>query len=321
MADGVAPLASAVSGANFEQAAELVLAFLREHVPMDFWSVTRVENDRQTYLYLGDNGYALQRGGSHAWQDSFCVHMVDGRAPAVVADAQQVPLYAGAGVNALVEIGAYAGARIDDADGQLFGALCGLARRPGDEEALKSAEPLLVLLGRLLTTVLRADRARDEAARRELDAEVRAHTDALTGLYNRRAWDRLLEEEQSRFERFADPTVVAVLDLDRMKEVNDSLGHEAGDRYLRSAARALHAVVRDADVVARTGGDEFGVLLRGCTVQQAPAAVARLVDALREVDIPASAGWCALEAGRGVDAAVRRADAAMYAQKRSTRSR
>ena len=102
MADGVIDLRDVTPGTSFEHAAELVLAYLREHVPMDFWSVTRVENGRQTYLYLGDNDYGLRRGQSHAWQDSFCMHMVAGNAPTVAPVAQDVALYAAAGVNEAV---------------------------------------------------------------------------------------------------------------------------------------------------------------------------------------------------------------------------
>lgn len=85
---------------EFDEAAQLVLTYLRGNVPLAFWSVTRVENGRQTYLYLDEtNGYGLHAGGAHAWEDSFCIHMASGSAPAVAPDAQAIPLYAAAGVN------------------------------------------------------------------------------------------------------------------------------------------------------------------------------------------------------------------------------
>src|SRR4051812_27776989 len=103
---------------SFDEAARLVLDYLRSEVPLAFWSVTRVENDRQTYLYLDDdNGYGLAQGQSHSWEDSFCIHLAAGTAPPVAPDAQAVPAFAAAGVNDAVTIGAYAGAIVNEPDG------------------------------------------------------------------------------------------------------------------------------------------------------------------------------------------------------------
>ena len=66
---------------GFEAAAHLVLDYLNDQLPMGFWSITRVENDRQTYLYLDENTYDLHQGGSHPWPSSYCVRMVAGAAP------------------------------------------------------------------------------------------------------------------------------------------------------------------------------------------------------------------------------------------------
>lgn len=112
---------------SFDDAAIAVLGYLTQVLPLAFWSVTRVENDRQTYLYLdSQNGYGRVQGQSHLWQDSFCIHGAAGTAPGVAPDAQAVPLYAAAGVNAAVAIGSYAGAAVHEPDGTLFGAICGI---------------------------------------------------------------------------------------------------------------------------------------------------------------------------------------------------
>ena len=217
------------TAATFEHAAHLILDYLHERMPLAFWAVTRVENGRQMYLYLdADNGYGLRQGQSHPWPDSFCVHMSAGRAPTVARDAQQIPAYANAGVNQLIDIGTYAGAVITESDGTLFGAICGLDpnAHTGDPR-MAEAEPLLALLGQLLTAALAADRARDRSTTAMLRQQLSAETDALTGLPNRRAWQRLIEHAQTRYERLADPTAIAILDLDRLKVVNDSQGHAA----------------------------------------------------------------------------------------------
>ena len=300
----------------FDQAARVVLAYVREHVPMGFWSVTRVENGRQTYLYLDDNAYGLQRGGSHPWEDSFCVHMAAGTAPAVAPVAQDVPLYVAARVGQAVPIGAYAGAAITEPDGALFGALCGIHPQDRrDDEGLAAAGPLLALLGQLLSLVLASERATEHLAAEVSRAELAAETDALTGLRNRRAWDRMLAEEEERFARFGDPTVVMIVDLDRLKQVNDEQGHAVGDDYIQRAADALRGVFRADDAVCRLGGDEFGVLLRRCDESTARRRVADVYRAQEAAGVAGSVGWAPITVLKGFPAALAEADAAMYAAK------
>ena len=308
---------------NFDAASRMVLAYLRDHVPLAFWSVTRVENGRQTYLYLdADNGYGLPEGGAHPWEDSFCIHMASGAAPAIAPDAQSVPAYAGAAVNAAAKIGSYAGAVIHEPDGALFGAICGLdpAVRT-DDPALVAAGPLLQLLGQLLSMVLATDRARDRAATALVVAQVAAETDSLTGLYNRRAWERMVHEQETRFQRFADPTVAVMLDLDMLKTINDSRGHAAGDVYIRDAAVALRRAVRPTDVLARLGGDEFGILMLACTEVDAVKAVDRIYAEFATAGVAGSVGWAPITVLKGFPAALAEADAAMYAAKDDRRAK
>ena len=308
---------------EFDEASMLVLTYLKEHLPMAFWAVTRVENDRQTYLFLdADNDYGLPQGGSHPWQDSFCIHMASGRAPSVAPDAQTVPLYAAAPVNQAIKIGTYAGAVISEPDGAVFGAICGLDPNVRtDDPAFATAAPLLQLLGQLLTMVLAANRLRDRAERSAFDARGEADLDVMTGLLNRRGWERLVHEESVRFSRSGDPTVVAMIDLDLLKIVNDERGHDAGDAYIRSAGGALRDAVRGGDLVARLGGDEFGVLMTGCTEVQAEDRIARLYAALESAGVAGSVGWAPISVLRGFPAALAEADEAMYAAKRARRAR
>ena len=308
---------------EFDEAAELVLTYLRENVPLAFWSVTRVENGRQTYLYLdSENGYGLQPGGSHPWEDSFCIHMASGAAPTVAPDAQAIPLYAAAGVNRAVAIGSYAGAPVTEPDGAVFGAICGIDPQVRtDDPALLAAAPLLQLFGQLLTMVLAANRARAASAQDLAAARSDAETDALTGLLNRRGWERVVAEESARFARFGDPTVVAMIDLDRLKVINDEQGHDAGDMYIRAAGAALGSALRVGDVVARLGGDEFGVLMTGLTEAMAADRIAALYTRLEAHGVAGSVGWAPISVLRGFPAALAEADEAMYAAKRARRAR
>ncbi|HEX5740165.1 MAG TPA: ATP-binding protein [Pilimelia sp.] len=165
-ADLPAPLPALKPGDTFAHAAQLVLDYLHAHLPLAFWAVTKVENGRQVYLYLDAyNGYGLRQGDSHPWEDSYCVHMAAGRAPAVAPDTQAVPAYADAAINDVLDIGCYAGAPITEPGGSLFGAICGLdPQTRSDDPRLAAAEPLLVLLGQLLTTALAAEHARSRDA-------------------------------------------------------------------------------------------------------------------------------------------------------------
>ena len=93
--------------------------------------------------------------------------------------------------------------------------------------------------------------------------------DALTGLVNRREFERRLDEAAEAARRGEATHMLCYLDLDRFKIVNDTSGHLAGDSMLREVAKLLREAVRDSDTVARLGGDEFGMLLVGCPLDKA----------------------------------------------------
>ena len=95
-----------------------------------------------------------------------------------------------------------------------------------------------------------------------------SHTDALTGLANRRSLDRQFESGLERASRTRGTVSLIVLDLDRLKEINDTYGHEAGDRALRAVGTVLGSTIRDNDLCARFAGDEFVVLLWDTTPEQ-----------------------------------------------------
>jgi GGDEF domain-containing protein len=155
----------------------------------------------------------------------------------------------------------------------------------------------VALLGGLLTTTLAADRAQSQSTNALLREQLSAETDALTGLPNRRAWQRLLDQARARYERLADPTVIAMLDLNRLKIINDSRGHAAGDAYLVTAAAAMQRALRDTDVVARLGGDEFAsgrrrlLRLESCIMQRVQAAWLRGGSIAEALGSPAEGGY------------------------------
>lgn len=157
-------------------------------------------------------------------------------------------------------------------------------------------------------------------------------TDDLTGLLNRRALDARLAEEIARAERYGTPLSLVVLDLDNFKEVNDQLGHAAGDALLRAVGTLLRAELRTADIAVRYGGDEFALVLPGVTKTGAWAVAEKVIGSLRLMsadngDGPRVSSTCSVgvasfgETFTNAEALLRGADAALYAAKRSGRNR
>jgi diguanylate cyclase (GGDEF)-like protein len=155
-----------------------------------------------------------------------------------------------------------------------------------------------------------------------------ARSDPLTGLPNRRAFDERLVLERDRSRRFGRPFALALIDLDGFKAVNDDAGHEAGDRLLREVATALSSCLRDVDVVARVGGDEFAVLLPETNEAETSLILERVRIAVeaaprgREWRVSLSAGAVVFAiAPHEVSAALRLADALMYEAKADGKNR
>jgi diguanylate cyclase (GGDEF)-like protein len=156
--------------------------------------------------------------------------------------------------------------------------------------------------------------------------EKAAAIDGLTGLANRREFDRVLEREVNRAERSLEALSLAVIDVDHFKRVNDTRGHLAGDEVLRTLAAVLAAGVRDMDLAARYGGEEFALILPRCDPDGAQLVMDRIRAAIADdrdlAGVTVSAGVATLptNATDGVDL-VDAADAALYESKRAGRDR
>jgi len=154
-----------------------------------------------------------------------------------------------------------------------------------------------------------------------------ARTDALTGLLNRRGFDERASLELARARRESRSVAVAAIDVDHFKRINDAWGHEIGDRVLARTGELLAAHTRDIDVLARFGGEEFIVLLPGCTGGEAEAFTERVRLALAEDDgsglptVRVSAGVLAAVAPSNIEALLQGADSALYNAKRAGRDR
>ncbi|MDH3946822.1 MAG: GGDEF domain-containing protein, partial [Chromatiales bacterium] len=157
-----------------------------------------------------------------------------------------------------------------------------------------------------------------------------AQTDALTGIPNRLAWEEQLEQEIARWKRFNTPLVLVIWDVDHFKKVNDTFGHKAGDKVLRTIARNLAGSIRETDFIARYGGEEFVHLMTGAELEDCVAVADKLrgkIEAtgfhFREqaVTITVSCGLTQFRDGDSSESWFERADRALYKAKQAGRNR
>lgn len=192
-------------------------------------------------------------------------------------------------------------------------------RKDGREIPVEiSLSPVVTSEGQLVIAIVR-----DVSERRALEDRLRflSTRDVLTGLFNR----NFFEEELARIQRGRTPPGgVLVCDVDGLKRVNDTHGHAAGDDLIRRTASVLQATFRGDDVIARIGGDEFAVLFYGADALRGEIVTRRLRaqleahnEAIAGPELGLSLGYAVVERDDSLADALRRADAALYAEKRS----
>ncbi|MCA9105674.1 MAG: diguanylate cyclase [Pirellulaceae bacterium] len=161
-------------------------------------------------------------------------------------------------------------------------------------------------------------------------AAEEANTDALTGVNNRRCFDKLMAEAQSEFRNDGMPSCVMMMDVDHFKKFNDTHGHQAGDEVLKYVARTLKRKARRYGQVCRYGGEEFAIIFNGSTIEQcmgwAEAARAAIGEGSVEFEgktlrVNASAGLAQIQAGESFESQVKRADDSLYHAKEAGRNR
>ena len=307
-------LVPAQNFSDFQSAAEAVLQFLHERIGFQLWMVTRVEGNEWIVLHAEDHGYDVSSGKVFCWLDSYCSRMIKGLGPRVAPKSNDVPAYHTAPIGQQVSIAAYIGVPMYQEDGTLFGTLCAVDPEPQPEK-IADELPLIELLASMLSSILHADLKAQAEIRLAGMADREAITDSLTGLYNRRGWDRLLEAEEARCQRYAYPACVLSIDLNNLTEVNDKFGHAQGDATLMNVAAVLQQATRGSDVVARMESDEFAVLAVECDPAGGKALIKRIHRLMAERSITVSIGLAYRSAKSTLQSALEVADERMYSKK------
>ena len=166
-----------------------------------------------------------------------------------------------------------------------------------------------------------------QARERERLLHTMALTDKLTGIPNRHAFDEVARRYFELAKREGKPLALLLIDIDRFKRINDAFGHHVGDDVLRQVAQTISRQIRASDFAARYGGEEFVVLLPNCDLDHAQRKGERIRQAVAGISfvqgpVTVSVGVAQVEpAKEGLEAAIARADAALYEAKRSGRNR
>jgi diguanylate cyclase (GGDEF)-like protein len=247
---------------------------------------------------------------------SFCTHAIQKNCPLVVTDATQDQRFRN---NPLVKgdpnIRFYAGMPLCTPGGHNIGTLCVIDTMPRE---LSAAE--IDVLSDLAKLVV------DELELRQI-----ATRDSLTGLHTRRSLETKAKREISRSRRYQRQLSCAILDIDHFKSINDRFGHPAGDAVLRAVAETCISAMRDADLVARLGGEEFVIMMPETSGEDALVVADRLRRLIegspvnyggRLITTTSSFGVTELQAtDPGIAAVLKRADEALYEAKGAGRNR
>ena len=303
--------------ANFGEAAEGVMDMLSELHVLDAWFITRIRLDEWIVTHLCGNA-PFERGQALQVPLAMREQIMRGRQPESGIEIELEALAERTGEDKTVVAPAFVGAPLVVRD-QLFGVLCGLDTTATNHEAHRDS-PHLMTAARILSTILRDELENEELVRRAERAEAEALVDELTGLFNRRGWDRLVEREEARAARYGHAATVFMMDVDGLKQKNDAEGHIAGDNLLRRVADALRSVIREHDVAARLGGDEFAVLAVESEDDEVRTLQGRFEAAFAAAGVNLSIGSASRDYRGGITGAVERADAAMYRCKAARQS-
>lgn len=276
-------------------------------------------------------GLQIPEGITVDWSDTLCRRAIDeGR----IYTDNVAECWGDSQAASALGIHTYLSSPVRTSSGSLYGTLC--AASAEHKPLVAGSEQLIAFFARLIAEHVEREQLLQQLQRANQELSRQALSDPLTGLPNRRALMHELNRLFSLSERAGHPVLIAFIDLDGFKVINDTHGHEAGDLLLVTLARQLSAALRGGDLLARVGGDEFVAVGMGPHRGDESIEVAvqrfqrRLFEqSVLQLPLPsrvlhypgASVGVVAIDpAHTSIDDALRQADARMYAVKRQRRT-
>lgn len=252
---------SVASAQSLEDLTRPLLEMLATVTGLESTYLTTVDEAQgvQHVLYARNAGrMQIPEGLDVPWHDTLCKRALEEERP-FTCDVAAV--WGDSDAARQLGIQTYVSTPVRTGDDQLYGTLCAASsdQRPMTEEAQKA----LRLFAQLIAQQVDRERMVNELQRANEELKVLALTDWLTGLPNRRALMIELRRALARAQRASNWVMVGAIDLDGFKRINDDLGHEAGDAFLREITLALTSSLRAGDVLGRLGGDEFAVVMSG----------------------------------------------------------
>ncbi len=296
---------------DFAGASKEVLAFLHRRIGMDLWMVTRTDDEDWVVLDADDHGYGVAEGDVFRWADTFCSRMVRGDGPRIAPRVADVPTYADAPIAQRFALGAYVGVPLVNAEGKLFGTLCGFNPQ-AMPATIVDEQPMVEVLADMLSGLLSAEMQATALTREARTARYEGLTDALTGFANVRGWELALAAEEERCRRYGATACVVAIELDGMKTLPATAAErEVHESVLVRTAQALRQTVRKPDTLARLAHDRFVVLGVECTTAEAMALLRRLEQCLQAAEVSAAMGMAMRNRSNGLAEAYDRAVDAM----------
>ena len=166
-----------------------------------------------------------------------------------------------------------------------------------------------------------------EVQTKQIQTEEKAYVDGLTGVYNRNKFDEVFYEEMVRIQRYPTKLSIAIIDIDRFKKCNDTYGHLIGDEVLIMIAKKINTTIRSTDLFARWGGEEFVILFKETSAEEAKIVSKNLKDEIQKLqhqiagNLTASFGITQYIKGDTMESIFKRCDDALYIAKEQGRNR
>ena len=289
---------------------------LSRRVPLQVWMVTAVKDDEWKVVYAHKRSYPVVEGQVFNWQDSFCCRMMANEGPQFASNAADCEAYRNSPIAKIIPITIYVGIPIYGDGNRFFGTLCGLDPLPA-VAGIRSSEALIRRTADIIGKLLSMEHKLAKMDLRIKSVKGIAWRDEMTGLLNRRGWNRIVGKTDPAAETRVH--AVLILDLDKLKSVNDEHGHAAGDKLIMDAANILAQSMRGEDIVARLGGDEFGILLQDVYPRQVDDIVQRIGDELAAAKIAATIGFASSPPHASIADATEEADQMLIEEKKQRR--